>query len=79
LAQAVALDDVNPQKITACDRQIEAHLATFAEKRNGQAPPSGPRPRTRERNQPAFEVQGRLHRITGADLTASEGIDETTA
>ncbi len=79
LAQAVALYDVYHQKIAECDLQIEAHVATFADKSNGQAPPSGPRPRTRKRNPPAFEVQGQLHRITGVDLTAIEGIDDTTA
>ncbi|MBI3325635.1 MAG: transposase [Nitrospinae bacterium] len=77
LAQAVALSDVDHQKIAEGDRPIEAHWATFADTRNGHAPPSGPRPRTR--TQPAFEVQGALHRITGVDLTAIEGIDDTTA
>jgi transposase len=77
LAQAVALDDGSPQKIAACDRQIAAHVATFADQRIGQAPPVGPRPRTR--TQPALEVQGPLHRITGVDLTAIDGIDDTTA
>lgn len=79
LAQAVALYDVYHQKIAECDRHIAAHLATFADTSNGQAPPSGPRPRTRKRHQPAFEVQGQLHRITGVDLTAIEGVDDTTA
>jgi transposase len=79
LAQAVALYDVYHQQIAECDRQIEAYLATFADKSNAQVLPSGSRPRTRKRNQPAFEVRGQLHRITGVDLTAIEGIDDTTA
>ncbi|MGH8057565.1 MAG: IS110 family transposase, partial [Candidatus Entotheonellia bacterium] len=85
LAQAVALYDVYHQKIVECDRQIEAHLRTFADKdpvadmSEGQTLPAGPRPRTRKRNQPAFEVRGHLQRITGVDLTAIEGIDDTTA
>jgi hypothetical protein len=36
LAQAVALYDVYPQKITACDRHIEAYLQTFADRSDGQ-------------------------------------------
>jgi transposase len=54
-------------------------LATFADQRHGLAPPSESRPRTRTRNPPAFEGQGPLHRLTGVDLTAIEGIDDTTA
>ena len=34
LAQAVALYDMYHQKIAECDRQIEAHLGTFAERQD---------------------------------------------
>jgi hypothetical protein len=80
LAQAVALYEVSPQNMLECDRQIEAHLGTFAEPHEGQTPPSRP-PRTkqRKRNQPAFDVRGSLQRVTGVDLTTIEGIDDTTA
>jgi transposase len=80
LAQAVALYDVYHQKLTECDRQIEAHLRTFATKSEGQPQPVWPpRPPKRKRNQPAFDVRRPLYRITGVDLTAIEGIDDTTA
>ena len=75
LAQAVALDDRSHEKIIECDRQIEACLATFAECQDRDALPSGSRPRKR----PHVDVRGALHRITGVDLTAIEGIDEPTA
>jgi transposase len=39
LAQAVALYDVSHQKITECDRQIEASLQTFADRSDGQPLP----------------------------------------
>jgi transposase len=80
LAQAVALYDVDHQQSAAGDRQIEAPLRTFAEHREKQPQPA-PRPRQpkRKRNQPGFEVRGALHRMTGVDLTAIEGIDDTTA
>jgi transposase len=79
LAQAVALYDVYHQKITAGDRHIEASLQTFADRSAGPPWPPAPRPRTRGRNQPAFAVREPLHRITGVDLTQSEGLDETTS
>ena len=80
LAQAVALYDSYYQQIAACDRRIEAYLGTCAEPRTRQPPPA-PRPRQskRQRNQPGFEVRGALHRMTGVDLTALEGIDNTTS
>lgn len=80
LAQAVALYEVYHQKMLECDRQIEAHLGTFAEHQEGQAPPSRPpHKKKRKRNQPAFDVRGSLQRVTGVDLTTIEGIDDTTA
>jgi transposase len=79
LAQAAALYDMYHQQISACDRQIEAHLATFAERSAGEALPPLARPRKRTRNRPRFDGRGARHRMTGVDLTAIEGIDEPTA
>jgi transposase len=79
LAQAVALYDMYHEKIGECDRQIAAHLGTFAECQDREALPPVVRPRKRTRNRPHFDVRGSLHRITGVDLTAIEGIDEPTA
>lgn len=79
LAPAVALYEVYHQKLAACDRQIDIHLQTFAECRDGQPLLPVLRPRKRTRNRPHFDVRGALHRMTGVDLTAIEGIDEPTA
>jgi transposase len=79
LAQAVALYDTYHEKIAECDRQIEAHLGTFADCQDREALPPASRPRKRTRNRPHFDVRGALHRMTGVDLTAIEGIDEPTA
>jgi transposase len=80
LAQAVAWYDVYHQQLAAGDRPIEAPLRTVAEPREQQPQPA-PRPRQpkRQRHQPGVEVRGALHRMTGADLTALEGSDDTTA
>lgn len=79
LAQAVALYDVYHQKMTACDRHIEASLQTFADRSDGQPFPPPSRPRKRGGTQPAFAVREPLPRISGVDLTQIEGIDEPTS
>jgi transposase len=80
LAQAVALYEVYHLKIREGAQQSEAHLGTFVEKRDDQAPPSrSSRKPQRKRNQPAFDVRGSLQRVTGVDLPTIEGIDDTTA
>jgi len=79
LAPAVALDDRYHAKIAACDRQIAAHLATFAERQDHDAGLPKVRPRPRTRHRPRFEVRGKRHRVTGGDLSAMAGMDEPTA
>jgi transposase len=79
LAQAVALYEVSHQKLTECDRQIEAALQTVADRRQGHALPPAPRPRKRGGTQPAFAVREPLSRLTRVDLSQIEGLDETTS
>src|SRR5262245_54471978 len=79
LQQAVALYEFYPQQISACDQAIEAHLRTFADQSGGQPLPHRPRRRKREANEPRFDARARLYCVCGVDLTAIEGIDETTA
>jgi transposase len=79
LKQAVALYEFYHQQISACDQAIEAHLQTFADQSKGQTLPYRPRRRKREANEPRFDARARLFCLCGVDLTALEGIDETTA
>jgi transposase len=79
LEQAVALYEFYHQQISACDRAIETHLRTFADQSKGQTLPYRPRRRKREANEPRFDARARLYWLCGVDLTAIEGIDETTA
>jgi transposase len=79
LAQAVALDDLDHEKIVECDRPIDASLETCAECQDRDALPPVSRPRKRPRKRPHLDVRGALHRITGGDLTAIAGLDEPTA
>src|SRR5262249_59584364 len=38
-----------------------------------------PRQRTRAANEPGYDARGLVYRVCGVDLTAIEGIDQTTA
>ena len=80
LKQAVELYDVLRQKISDCDEQIEKCLAGFEDKAGpGDTKLGGSKSKRRSKNQPDFDLQKGLYRITGVDLTAIDGIDAMTA
>ena len=79
LRQALALYEFYRQQLQECDAQLQAHLATFADRSQGR-----PRPRRQRRpykgvNDPAFDVGQALYRMAGVDLTVLEGINASTA
>jgi transposase len=76
LQQALALYDFYQQKIRECDERIEAHLGSFEDLRS-EGSELGPG-RKRSGNEPSFEVRSYLHRMTGVDLTAIDGINALT-
>lgn len=84
LRQALELYEFYQRQLTACDRQLDAQLQTFAD-RSGQTPvpprPKGKRKvrRKHKGNIPAFDARSRLYRMSGVDLTQIEGIEEGTA
>jgi transposase len=75
LTQALELYDVYQEKVTACDRLIEASLERL---KRSAAPPvrelPAARHTTRQPNAPAFEVREALHAILGVDLTQIHGL-----
>jgi transposase len=79
LQQALELYEYYLAKRLECDEQIERHLATFADQRDGRRLNAQTRKRGRKPNQPTFDVRSALHRFSGVDLTVIEGIDQTTA
>ena len=80
LRQAVELYEFYHRQIDACDRQIEAYLATLPARGDGVALPQRThRAKTRHANAPAFDARAALARACGVDLTAIEGIDSRTA
>src|SRR5205823_12780084 len=80
LRQAVALYEFYRQQVHNCEQQIQAQLGAFADKSGGKElpPPSKPSKRGKAHT-PEFSARPALYRMTGVDLTAIEGIDETTA
>lgn len=79
LKQAVALYEFYRQQLCACDAQLQKHLGSFADRRQGKPLPKRSRPSRKSAKGPAFDVRGALHRMAGVDLTVLEGIDEGTA
>lgn len=78
LKQAVELYDFYHQKIDACDRKIERHLATFEDRTDG-CPLDKAHKSSRGKNRPSFDARSYLYRMTGVDLTAVDGIDALSA
>jgi transposase len=78
LAQELALYESYQQQIGAIDARIEDylnHLPTQLE-----APPATEpsRSRKRQQNQPSFDLKHHLHRISGVDFTAIDGLGVLT-
>jgi transposase len=79
LKQAVAMYEFYHRQLRECDTQIEACLRDFADKSGGEMlPPNQRRGRARGHTV-KFGARALLFRMAGVDLTAIEGIDETTA
>jgi transposase len=77
LRQAVELYEFYQLQINDCDRQIEEHLKSLEAPQASDPPP--PPKRRYKRKGPAFDARTRLYRVSGVDLTAIEGIEESTA
>jgi transposase len=78
LQQSLALYDYYHQQIQDCDRVIEVHLQGLA---LPEVPPLELKRRVRRRkdNEVTFDARQRLHHMAGVDVTAIEGIEESTA
>ena len=77
LKQAVELFDFYRQRINACDREIERHLATFEDRSDG-CTLGKTHKSSHGKNRPSFDARSYLYRMTGVDLTAVDGIDTLT-
>ena len=78
LTQALELYRVYQDKITECDREIEAQLERFEDRSDGEPPAANGKKRN-QKNAPRFDAQSHLYRMTGVDLTRIDGVDAHTA
>lgn len=79
LRQAVEAYDFTQRQLEACDRVIEAEMATLPSRQASPAPQARATSKGRRRkNQPYFDLRSELQRVTGLDLTAVEGLDAVT-
>jgi transposase len=84
LQQEVDLYDAYQQRIAECDQQMQKHLATFADNTTAGQPPSpkgGIKKKKKKptQNAPAFDLRHELERISGVDLTHSDGMEVMVA
>ncbi len=78
LTQALELYRFYQDKITECDREIEAQLERFEDRSDGEPPaPNGKK--RHKGNAPRFDVRTHLYQMTGVDLTRIDGVDAYTA
>src|SRR5882724_7884014 len=83
LKQALALYDFYTGQVQECDTYIEQHYAAIKPIYDEQTPPPplgpDPKPNSHAKNAPAFDVRACLYRILGVDLTATEGLEASSA
>jgi len=83
LKQALALYDAYTGQLVECDRQLEQQYAAAKPRFDPDDPahPLGPdpKPQSRRRNGPDFDVRTPLFKLVGVDLVAVDGFDESTA
>jgi transposase len=78
LRQALELYDNYQTKVVECDHAIEAVLASFEQADPETALPAA-RHRTRQANEPTFNVRAALFQLLGTDLTQLHGFGAYTA
>jgi len=83
LKQALALYDAYSGQRRECDEEIERQYAATRPRFDPEDPdePLGPdiKTNTHSKNAPDFDVRRRLFQLTGVDLTAVDGLDESAA
>lgn len=81
LKQALKLYEFYQKQLRECEVQIESCLRGMEDKSQGAALPASVRKRRRkpEKNEVRFGARALLFQMAGVDLTAIEGISETTA
>lgn len=79
LGSALELFDLYHAKIAECDKKIEECTRSFEDKSEPSKPAPKPTQQKRRKNEPHFDLESELYRMTGVDLTAIDGISSLTA
>jgi transposase len=80
LRQALELYDSYQERIEACDQEIEATLVSLQDETiSMEALPTARYKKTRQANEPRFEVREALYRVLGSDLSQIHGFGAYTA
>src|SRR5262249_1830854 len=69
LRQAVQAYAFYREQLRRCDGQLQACLGTFADQSQGRPCPRRPRRRTKNANEPPFDLEDLLYRMAGINLT----------
>jgi transposase len=79
LGAALELFDLYHAKMAECDKKIQECLRLFEGKSDPGKPSPKPNKAKRRKNEPHFDLQSELYRMTGVDLNAIDGISSLTA
>jgi transposase len=82
LRHALELFDIYQSKVDECDKEIEIVLQVLQSHSDMPIDPIPPKPkrhRTKQMNEPRFDVRGLLYNIVGTDLTQVHGLGPHTA
>ncbi len=77
LKQALALYDAYTAQLQECDAEIEKQFQVLKPVTEDEPPPSN-KPNTHSTNGPSDDARTLLYRITGVDLCAIDGLNEST-
>lgn len=79
LRQALALYDFYTEQLTACDAEIERQFANLKPISDDLPPlPPSEKRDSHSKNAPSYDARGYLYQLTGVDLVAVSGLNEST-
>jgi transposase len=80
LKQALALYDAYTEQLRECDTEIERHFRAIKPVTDDELPPSAKTDKkgSHSKNKPQYDARTLLFRITGVDLVAITGLNEST-
>jgi transposase len=79
LKQLLQAWDFQRRQLAACDKRFEKECGTMPDRSAGQALAPAAEPANRKRSEPALDGRGLVHRLTGVDLCAVDGLGANTA